>query len=218
MPHLRDVAVWNDNTLNLREAWGRLDQDEEAITDEESVFFLHETLVDRLETTRRCLPLALQCGPEVDEGQLQAITAALTEDLRLMNLLEHQRVVEFWEVAALSRERLDLESVAWVSVVLKGSLAAGRYSVMTILRGERKAWQGRTKGGFQAESLIDEIRAALLASGSAPLTQVLLSVAADLPELAWTNVLPGTEVVRVPSWETAFRVLREGQLGDLRGG
>jgi hypothetical protein len=45
---------------------------------------------------------------------------------------------------------------------------------------------------------------------------MILALDPNLPPMPWEAVFPGVETLTVPSWETAFRVLREGALTDLR--
>jgi hypothetical protein len=45
---------------------------------------------------------------------------------------------------------------------------------------------------------------------------MILALDPNLPPMPWEEVFPELEKLTVPSWETAFRVLREGALLDLR--
>lgn len=214
MPHFRCPKAWQERMEHLREAWGRLE--DAALADEESIFLLHETLVDRLETTRRCLPEELRGAQLEAVAKFDVVADALEADARLLNLLEHQRVVELWEVAALARERADLEDVIWVSVVRRGAVASGRYSAMVLGRKGRKVWQGRTREGLQPEVVLQEIKTALREVSAEPPTRCLFAVDASFPEMAWETECPEVARWSVRSWEAAFRTLREGTLADLR--
>lgn len=214
MPFFRSAVAWADLTWSLREAWGRLE--EGSIKDEEALFLLHETLVDRLRTTALCLPESQRCSDDEDwQGHLQ-VAEQLEREPKQLSLLEHQRVVELWEISALTRERADLEAAAWVSVVLRGAMGAGHYSVMLLTRSGRSCWQGRSRGGFPAEVVVQEIKTALDALGSASAAPLLLALDPQLPPMPWEAAFPWVERLAVPSWEAAFRTLREGTLADLR--
>jgi hypothetical protein len=210
VPVLRDAEVWAGWAGGLRAAWGRLEVG--GIADEEALFFLHETLVDREETTWRCLPGEVRAL----EGQPRALALVLEADLRLMRVLEHQRTVELWEVGAMLRERADLSGSVWVSAVLRGEAGAGRYQVMVQGASGRALWQGRVKAGegvADYSPMLDEVVAAV--KKAAPEVQrVLVARDVTLPELPWGERLGAVgdmvTVVFVPSWERAFRELREG--------
>jgi hypothetical protein len=180
------------------------------------LFWLHETLTDRLRTTALCLPESLRGAADQDAEGHHQVAAQLEAEPKRFQLLEHQRVVELWEISALTRERADLEGVVWVSVVLRGTAAAGRYSVMLLTRTGRSCWQGRLRSHGEEEALVQEIRAALDGFGPAPAAPMILALDPNLPPMPWEAVFPEVEKLTVPSWETAFRVLREGALLDLR--
>lgn len=214
MPFFRSETAWHAWMWHLREAWGRLE--EGAFKEEEPLFWLHETLTDRLRTTALCLPESLRGAADQDAAWHHQVAEQLEAEPKRFQLLEHQRVVELWEISALTRERADLEGVVWVSVVLRGTAAAGRYSVMLLTRTGRSCWQGRLRSHGEEEALVQEIRAALDGFGTAPAAPMILALDPNLPPMPWEAVFPELEKLTVPSWETAFRVLREEALLDLR--
>jgi len=212
LPVRRDAVIWEEWQGCLRAAWGRLDG---GALEDEALFLLHETLVDRLETTRRCLPERL--GALMAAGDETAVALALEAEPRLMAALEHQRAFELWEVPALLRERGEMAGWVWVSVVGVGEPAAGRYSAMVQGKAGRECWQGRvksdlvTKDGDEAE-LMERVAAAAVRWGG-EVEMLLLAVDKGGPVKAWEEGLRRAslkaEVRRVPSWEAAFRGLRE---------
>lgn len=209
MPLLRDAVAWKSLLASLRTAWGRLEPG--AIGHEESLFLLHETLVDRLETTRRCLPEPMRgwvAAVGASDETMRAGALEIEHEPRLMAALEHQRTLELWEIAALLREREELAGCVWISVVALGDPAAGRYHFMVQGPAGREQGQGKAVGA----SLIAELAAAAQRCGS-EITTLLLALDDTLPTQPWQAELASAgltaQVVRVPSWEAAFRALRE---------
>lgn len=205
MPVLRDWAVWSEWAGFLRAAWGRLEAG--AIADEETVFFLQETLLDREKTTLKCLPASIQEGD---------VLAALEADPKLTSVLEHQRTLELWELAALTRERAELAGWIWVSVVTIGEGAGGRYGALLLGAGGKRMMRGKLRidGGIDAESgaaMAAEIAGAVKElAGEVPVGGVILAVDVRVEGMEWDSVFEGIQVTRVPSWESAFRAVREG--------
>lgn len=206
MPVLRDASAWQEALAHLRAAWGRLEG--EAITEEEGLFVLHETLGgDRELTLRRRLPEALLTPTSARE-----VALVLREDPRLLTVLEHQRAVELWEIQELAR-REDLKGVAWASVVGAGEPGSGRFSLLVV--GAGGVWSRRVRlerGEAAAGSL--GLRPALAegaqaVTGSAAPERWLLCLDASLPRAGWEALAGAWEV---PSWESAFRFLREQPL------
>jgi hypothetical protein len=204
MPVLRDWGRWREWAGFLRVAWGRLEAG--AIADEETLFFLHETLLDREGTTRNCLPAALLEGD---------VAAAIEADPRLMSVLEHQRTLELWEVAALVREKAELAGWIWVSVVTFGEGAGGRYGALVLGAGGRRSVRGKLriepdKETEGAAAMMAEIATlAREVAGESGLEGVFLGVDGRLSGMDWDGVFEGRKVVRVASWEAAFRSVRE---------
>jgi hypothetical protein len=205
MPVLRDWAVWQEWAGFLRAAWGRLEAG--AISDEETLFFLQETLLDREKTTLNCLPESLREG---------GVVAALEADPRLMSVLEHQRTLELWEVASLTRERVELAGWIWVSLVTIGEGAGGRYGALILGAGGKRMVRGklRFEGGVDAEGgavMVAEIAGAVKdLAGEVPVGGVILAVDVRVEGMDWDSVFEGSKVAGVPSWESAFRAMREG--------
>lgn len=201
MPVLRDWGLWQEWAGYLRAAWGRLDAG--AINDDETLFFLHETLLDREQTTLNCLPDLLRTGD---------VLAALEGDPKLMSVLEHQRTLELWEVTSLNREREELAGWIWVNVVSIGEGAGGRFSALVLGSGGKKLVRGKlrleTEGGNE---MVKEVASAVreLASGE-QVGGVILAVDGRIDGMNWVSALECCQVKRVPSWESAFRSLREG--------
>jgi hypothetical protein len=213
LPFLRDEEAWTAAQSHLRQAWGRLDTE---IDDAELRFLLHETLQDRLTTTLRRLPppsrvaaLRHRHGRRTPSDLVRDLEA----DPRRMNLLEHQRRVELWELAAALRERPELAGTVWVSVVGPGDPASGRYSALVLgPRGQREI-QGRLRAGStEVAPLAQAIAEAVQAVADAP-EWLVLATDAVWQATAWETVLRQVgltaTVARVPGWEWAYRVLRE---------
>ncbi|GEP40834.1 hypothetical protein [Brevifollis gellanilyticus] len=203
LPVLRDWAEWRRTTDCLRTAWGRLEND--ALQDEEALFFLHETLLDREATLLRCLPedlRALAAEHTSSPRRPSALVQALDAEPKLFQSLEHQRAVELWSIASELRERPEMAEAAWISLVLKGEAASGKYSWILQSAMGRKSAQGRVRTTEEFQGLANELVA--LAKSFAPeLKRVYL--ATDHPNLTWP---PEIEVKRIPSWEHAFREMR----------
>ena len=213
LPFLRDEEAWAAAQSHLRQAWGRL---EIVIDEAELRFLLHETLQDRLTTTLRRLPsewrvaaLRHRHGRRTPSDLVREIEA----DPRRMNLLEHQRRLEHWELAATLRERPELASTVWVSVAGPGDPASGRYSVLVLGPRGQRAVQGRLRSGAaEAASLAAMIAEAVQAVAEAP-EWIVLATDAVWQSTAWETILSQTgltaAVARVPGWEWAYRVWRE---------
>ncbi len=215
MPVLRDSECWHSMATCLSIAWGKLEAD--AIRDEEIIYRLHETLLDREVTVVRCLPAELRVlalrhlhGRRSPSPLVEALAA----DPRLMQQLEHQRAVELWSLASEIRERQELANTVWVSVVMKGELSSGRYSWIVQSSAGRQMQQGRLRFGAAGEALdlkplMQEIAKAVAQLGASA-EYVLLAVDASLSNQPWQQHLH-TTVSFIPSWEWAFRALRDSE-------
>ena len=213
LPFLRDEEAWAAAQSHLRQAWGRL---ETEIDEAELRFLLHETLQDRLTTTLRRLPsewrvaaLRHRHGRRTPSELVREIEA----DLRRMNLLEHQRRLEHWELAATLRERPELAGTVWVSVAGPGDPASGRYSVLVLGSRGQRILQGRLRAGAaEAAALAAMIAEAVQAVAEDP-EWIILATDAVWQTTAWETLLFQTgltaAVARVPGWEWAYRVWRE---------
>ncbi len=213
LPFLRDEEAWSAAQSHLRQAWGRLDTE---IDDAELRFLLQETLQDRLTTTLRRLPPPARVAALRHRQGRRApsdLVRDLEADLRRMNLLEHQRRVELWELAAALRERPELAGTVWVSVVGPGDPVSGRYSALVLgPRGQREV-QGRLRAGSaEVAPLAQAIAEAVQAVAEAP-EWLVLATDSIWQATAWETVLRQAgltaTVARVPGWEWAYRVLRE---------
>lgn len=209
LPLLRDAAAEQRVTGCLRAAWGRLEAG--AVQDEEALFFLHETLLDRASTLQNCLPADLQAlvqeHPQSARRPSRLIQALDAEPKR-MRVLEHQRVVELWSVASLVRERADLADAVWVSCVRCGEAGSGKYSWIVLGAAGRRLGQGRLRAAGETAPLQAELAAAVR-DASPEARRMFLAADADLAEpCALESVLPGLEILRIPSWEWQFRALR----------
>jgi hypothetical protein len=134
-------------------------------------------------------------------------------DLRRMNLLEHQRRLEHWELAATLRERPELAGTVWVSVAGPGDPASGRYSVLILGSRGQRILQGRLRAGAaEAAALAAMIAEAVQAVAEDP-EWIILATDAVWQTTAWETLLFQTgltaAVARVPGWEWAYRVWRE---------
>lgn len=213
MPFLRDISAWGEGRQHLRLAWGRCDGE---IGDSETRFLLHETLQDRLTTTLRRLPLPWRVTAlrHVHGRRSPSdLVRELEADPRRMGLLEHQRRVELWEIAAALRERPQLAGTVWVSVVASGDPAGGRYSILAAGPLGQQEGGGRLRtGAEEAASLASVVAAAVQAVADSP-EWLVLAVDDVWAGVAWESELRGagltSAVARVPGWEWAFRVLRE---------
>lgn len=215
MPVLRDSESWHSMATCLCTAWGRLEAD--AIRDEETIYLLHETLLDREVTVSRCLPSELRVlalrhlhGRRAPSPLVQALEA----DPRLMQQLEHQRAVELWSLVSEIRERKELASTVWVSVVIKGELSSGRYSWIVQSSTGREMKQGRLRFGAAGEALdltplMQEIAQAVAQLGASA-EYILLAADTALSDQPWQQHMH-TTVSFIPSWEWAFRALRDSE-------
>jgi hypothetical protein len=213
MPFLRDEEAWTMAQSLLRQAWGRL----ETEIGGEDRFLLHETLQDRLTTTLRRLPQPWRVAALRHRHSRRSpsdLVRDLEADWRSLNLLEHQRRLELWELAAMLRERPDLATTVWVSVVAIGDPARGRASVLVLgPRGQREMQVHlRAEGEEAASALAAVVTEAVQAVAEAP-EWLVLATDPVWRATAWEMVLRQSgltaSVVRVPGWEWAFRVLRE---------
>ena len=218
MPVLRDFSAWQTCTQQLRIAWGKLET--EAIVDEETLFTLHETLLDRDVTLTRSLPAELRVlalrhlhGSRSPSRLVQALQA----DPRLMQQLEHKSAIELWSISAELRERSELANCLWISVVMKGDAASGKYSWIVQSSTGRQIKQGRlraaTAGGSpDSNALIQEIAQAIQQLGTSP-EWLLLAADSSLTDLPWQSQFMqaglSARVSFIPSWEWAFRVIRD---------
>lgn len=209
LPLLRDAAAEQRVTGCLRAAWGRLETG--AIQDEEALFFLHETLLDRAATLQSGLPADLQRlvqehpqSPRRPSPLVQALDA----EPKRMRALEHQRAVELWSVASLVRERADLADAVWVSCVRRGEAGSGKYSWIVLGAAGRRLGQGRLRATDDPAPLQAELAAAVR-DASPEARRMFLAADADLAEPgALAPGLPALEIRRIPSWEWQFRALR----------
>ncbi len=203
LPVLRDWTEWRRSTDCLRAAWGRLDT--EAIQDEEALFFLHETLLDREATLLRCLPedlrtLAVEHASSTRRPSV--LVQALDAEPKLFQSLEHQRAVELWSIASELRERPDMVDTVWISLVLKGDAASGKHSWILQSANGRKSAQGRVRTTEEFQKLAGELGS--IARSFCPEWKRLY-LATDISTLSWPAEI---EVKRIPSWEHAFREMR----------
>lgn len=230
MPWLRDAEAWEGLMGDLRLAWGRVEEGRPA--DDEELFLLHETLLDREVTLLRSLPLELRTQALRHlhtRKPPSALVRSLEADPRLLQQLEHQRAVELWSVASAAKERPELAQVAWASLVRRGEAAAGRYSLLVQGPAGRVVVQGRMRASSAAESaqerallwegldarpLVDALAAAVAeVTGAAGCAHILLAVETGLSQVPWEDALASAgctaQAARIPSWEWAYRVLRE---------
>ena len=206
LPVVRDAAEWGRCADCLRAAWGRLEAD--AISDEETLFFLHETLLDRDATLLRALPeelrvLALEHPKSARRPS--ALIQALDAEPKLFQSLEHQRAVEWWSIASELRERPEMADSVWISLVQRGDATSGKYSwIMQSATGRAKR-QGRIRSEEEQSALVAE----LVKAGSALCAEwkrvyVATDQGAPLP---WPA---GIAQKLIPSWEHGFREMRAG--------
>lgn len=218
LPFCRDDQEWQRQVLCLRQAWGRLEGD--LAYDAEALFFLHETMLDREVTLMRCLPEDLRVLSLKHLHGRRAPTQLvqhLEQQPKAFQSLEHQRAVELWSIASETRERPELSGILWVSVVLRGEAASGKYSWIIQAASGRETVQGRVKStpgtGPDYASLRSELGAAartLVADARG----IILAVSPELRSLDWSQAFAGVPVMQVPSWEWAFRTLRESAKVD----
>jgi len=216
MPFLRDQEIWLDWTRSLKAAWARLEP--ETIQDPEQVFLLHETLHDREVTLLRSLPhdlrvLALRHWHS--RKHPSPLVHSLIADPRLMQQLEHQRQVELWSIATELRERADLASMVWLSLVMRGDPAQGRYSLIIQGPKGRVIHQDRLRANDKELDWgpLLEIISRAIPEVNPNATQLLAAIDPVIQELPWNTWLRQegaiTSISFIPSWEWAFRVLRE---------
>ncbi len=208
MPLLRDWQEWQRITLCLRAAWARLGDATEFYRDEESLFLLHEMLLDQQTTLHRCLPenlRTLQSEASDETRRPSALIRALDEEPKLTRCLEHQRAVELWSISAELRERTELADCAWISVVTCGTFEAQRTRVSWILQtaGGRRLGQGKLRSDEDKTTLVQ----ALVASSRelCPTEPRRIMLASDVDLLGWPDDL---KITKVASWEAAFRDMR----------
>jgi len=217
MPVLRDDESWRTSASHLRAAWGKLEP--EAIRDEETLFLLHETLLDRDVTLLRCLPEELRLlALRHLHGRRQPspLVLALEAEPRLMQSLEHQRMVELWSISADMRERPELANSVWISIVMKGEWATGKYSWIMQSAGGRLMKQSRLRASagqaadvtFLAQELADAVSQLSSTAECIVLTADSILLEQDLADVL-SKLLSGMSLTRVPSWEWASRVSRE---------
>jgi hypothetical protein len=218
MPVLRDFRTWQICAQHLRNAWGKLET--EAIVEEETVFNLHETLLDRAVTLTRSLPAELRVLAlrHLHAGRSPSrLVQALQTDPRLMQQLEHKSPIELWSISAELRERPELANCVWISVVMKGEVTSGKYSWIVQSSTGRQMKQGRLRASTAGESpdtnaLIQEMGLAIQQLGGSP-EWLLLAADKSLTDLPWQSQFMqaglSARLSFIPSWEWAFRVLRE---------
>lgn len=213
LPFCRDDQEWQRQVICLRQAWGRLEGD--LAYEPEALFFLHETLLDREVTLMRCLPEDLRVLSLKHLHGRRAPTLLvqhLEQQPKAFQCLEHQRAVELWSIASETRERPELGGILWVSVVLRGDAASGKYSWIMQSAAGRETAQGRVKSMPGAApdyaSLLTELGAAA-GTLCADARAVLLAASPELRDLDWQQAFARVPVMQVPSWEWAFRTLRE---------
>lgn len=206
VPVLRDAAEWRRCADCLRSAWGRLDAD--AIHDEETLFFLHETLLDRGATLLRALPeelRALALEHPKSPRRPSALIQALDAEPKIFQSLEHQRAVEWWSIASELRERPEMADAVWISLVQRGDAASGKYSwIMQSAVGRAKG-QGRIRSAEEQSSLVSELVKAC--SALCPEWKRVYLATDFVAPLPWPADL---ELKLIPSWEHAFREMRAG--------
>lgn len=219
MPFLRDVEIWAEWTRALRTAWGRLEP--EAIADPEQLFLLHETLHDREVTLLRVLPLDLRIlalRHLHSRKHPSPLVQALVADPRQMQQLEHQRQVELWSVAAEIRERPELAGSVWISLVMRGDAAQGRYSLIVQGPATRVIHQDKLRGQPGSATTLDwkpliEVILRSVQTVNAEPNQIYFAADTTLGDQPWASLLReaglSLPVHFIPSWEWTFRVGRE---------
>lgn len=208
MPLLRDWQEWQRVAMCLRAAWAKLGDAAEFSREEESLFLLHEMLLDQQTTLQHCLPenlRALQSEASGETRRPSALIRALNEEPKLMRCLEHQRAVELWSISAELRERTELADCAWISVVTYGSSEAQRTRVSWILQtaAGRRIGHGKLRSDEDKTMLVQ----ALIASSRelCPAEPRRIILASDVDLLGWPDDL---SITKVASWEAAFRDMR----------
>lgn len=216
-PFLRDQEIWQDWTRQLRLAWARLEPD--AVQDSEQLFLLHETLLDREVTLLRSLPTefrTLSLRHLFQRKQPTALVQTLAAEPKQMKLLEHQRQVELWSIASEWRERTEIAETVWISLAMRGEPNQGRYSVIVQGASGRRVLQDRFRllpgGEIDPASLWEKIIPLIQEINSQP-TTLLIAQDMHYQHLPWKAGLQekgvSAQVHLIPSFEWAFRVLRE---------
>jgi hypothetical protein len=219
MPFLRDPDIWAEWTRALRAAWSKLEP--EAIADAEQLFLLHETLHDREVTLLRVLPMDLRLLAlrHLHSRKLPSpLVQALVADPRQMQQLEHQRQVELWSVAAEIRERPEMNGSVWISLVMRGEVAQGRYSLIVqgpatrVIHEDKLRGQPGNTSALDWKPLLEVIIRSVQTVNTEP-NQIYLAVDTTIGEQPWATWLREARlslpVNFIPSWEWAFRVSRE---------
>jgi hypothetical protein len=151
------------------------------------------------------------------------LVQALQADPRLMQQLEHKSAIELWSISAELRERPELSKSLWISVILKGDATCGKYSWIVQGSAGRLMKQGRLRPAAAGESpdqtvLIQEIAEAAKQL-NAESEWLLLAVDNSLTDLPWQSqfIQAGLSARAsfIPSWEWAFRTLRETDTGAV---
>lgn len=221
MPFLRDPDIWADWTRSLRAAWARLEP--AAIQDPEQLFLLHETLHDREVTLLRVLPpdLRVLALKNLHSRKLPSpLVQALVTDPRHMQQLEHQRQVELWSVAAELREKSELSGHVWLSLVMRGEAVQGRCSVIVqgpagrVIHHEKLRAPGPSSTAEELDwKPLIEFIALAVAEVNPECTRLLVALDSTLATQSWVESLKAAgihvPISFIPSWEWAFRVLRE---------
>lgn len=224
-PFLRDQEIWQDWTRQLKLAWARLEPD--AIQDPEQLFLIHETLLDREVTLLRSLPSELRTlslRHLFQRKQPTGLVQTLASEPKQMKLLEHQRQVELWSIASEWRERTEMADTLWVSLAMRGEPNQGRYSVIIQGASGRRVLQDRFRlqngNEIDTTSLWEKIVPLIQEIHHQPAT-LLLAQDIHYQHLPWkTGLLEhglAIEVHLIPSFEWAFRVLREAPASAQAG-
>ncbi|HEY1084030.1 MAG TPA: hypothetical protein VGE29_17335 [Prosthecobacter sp.] len=228
MPFLRNALIWKDWTRHLRAAWGRLPESEAAL-DAEQAFLLHETLLDRETTLQRCLPANLRLESLRhwhSRHQPSRLVLTLADSLREFQHLEHQRQIELWSLASEWKERAALANQVWISLVLRGTPDQGRYSLIIQGPAGRVIEQERIRmpaPGVPTSNWqpLWERMVQITGQMGAETPAVVLALDEQLESESWLAGLQAAgmtlPVYLIPSWEWAFRVMREPAGASLPG-
>lgn len=216
MPFLRDHEQWQEWTRGLRLAWAKLET--ASLQDAEHIFFLHETLLDREVTLSRCLPSELRIlglRHLHSRRQPSPLVQELAAEPRQMQQLEHQRQVELWSVATELRERAEISNQVWISLVMRGERAQGRYSLIVQGPAGRVIQQDRLRSspeGIEWTPLFETLQRAIAEANPAA-ERLVIALDPALMDDSWTDRFQQAGLKKplhfIPSWEWAFRVLRE---------
>lgn len=216
MPFLHDHELWQECTRGLRLAWARIESP--TAFDAEQLFFLHETLLDREVTLSRSLPQDLRVlglRHLHSRRQPSALVQELASDPRQMQQLEHQRQVELWSIATELRERSELAGQAWINLVMRGDPAQGRYSLIVQGPAGRVQHQDKLRTaetGLDWTPLFEVLQRAITEVNPAA-ESLLLALDPSLQDESWVTRFQTAGLKQhlrfIPSWEWAFRVLRE---------